>query len=238
MRFTTSPITRDRRGNFAGTYRDDRPKPGGIVYLASTRDLRAAATRVLFCGVLAGALAACDAADGQPAKEERTTTSSTASDVVPPDFGKWEVVKSTDPISDEVNVSIILTANDSGIAFGVLCNERSAAVAAIWQDYLSGEEIGGVKYQPILYRVGNAQPASDMWEILEDPKITRTTMPREFIAEVLASNRLVLETQPYKELPKTAVFDTTGLTEVLKANSPECDWFLKGDGKSGGTASQ
>lgn len=193
---------------------------------------------MFFCGVLAGALAACDAADGQPAKEERATTSSNTSNVEPPDFGKWEVVKSTDPISDEVNVSIILTANDSGIAFGVLCNERSAAVAAIWQDYLSGEEIGGVKYQPILYRVGKAQPASDMWEILEDPKITRSTMPREFIAEGRASNRLVLETQPYKELPKTAVFDTTGLTEVLKANSPECDWFLKGDGKSGGTASQ
>ena len=208
------------------------------MYCNGIKDFCAAATRVLVCSILAATLAACEGSDGQPVNEERATASSDTSDVALPNFGKWEVVKSTDPISDEVSVSITLTANDSGIAFGVLCNERSAAVAAIWQDYLSGEEIGGVKYQPILYRVGNAQPASDMWEILEDPKITRTTMPREFLAEVRASNRLVLETQPYKELPKTAVFDTTGLTEVLKANSPECDWFLKSDGKSGGTASQ
>ncbi|WLR93881.1 hypothetical protein [Shinella zoogloeoides] len=208
------------------------------MFFTGIGDLRATAARALVCGILAGTLTACEAGDSQSANEERATTSSDTSNVAPPNFGKWEVTKSTDPISDEIDVSIVLTAEDSGVVFGVLCNERSSAVAAIWQDYLSGEKIGAEKYQPIVYRVGNAQPSSDMWEILADPKITRTTMPREFVNEVRASNRLVLETQPYKEMPKTAVFDTTGLTEVLKANSPECDWFLNGDGKPGGAASK
>ena len=208
------------------------------MFFSGIGDLCAAATRTLVCGILVGTLAACEAGDDQTANEERAMASSATLHVVPPNFGKWQVIKKTDPLSDEVNVSIILEAPDSGITFGVVCNERSSAAGAIWEDFLGGEEIGGEKYQPVVYRVGDAEPVSDKWEVLADNQSTRIPTPREFVDKVRGANRLVLQTQPFEDMPKTAVFDTTGLTEALKANRPECDWFLSGVGKSGGTASE
>lgn len=211
---------------------------GGTMFFIGIGELRAAATRTLVFGILAGTLAACEAGEDQPANEERAMASSDTTQVAPPNLGKWQVIKKTDPLSDEVNVSIVLAAPDSGITFGVVCNERASAAGAIWEDFLGGEEIGGEKYQPVVYRVGDAEPVSDKWEVLADNQSTRIPTPREFVDKMRGANRLVLQTQPFEEMPKTAVFDTTGLTEALKANRPECDWFLNGEGKSGGAASQ
>ena len=182
--------------------------------------------RMLFAiGVTIG-LTACDPVSGQS-----TIETAAPSDASVPDFGKWRAYTKADPMTDKKILSIELAAESDGGRKGVLlsiyCSKDNGWATVRWNEFLGGEEYGDIEVKEVTYRLGDAQPVSVDWAVLDDRSTSRITDAPKFIMQVREVEKLVLRVEPYQELPKTAVFNTMGLKAALMANLPECDWYVR-----------
>ena len=176
--------------------------------------------------IMAGALSACDVFDGQ-SNQAPIDISSAVPSVTAPDFGEWQVSESVNPLNDQKSVNITLLSQEGGYTLGVICRGDASLSAVMWNEFLGGNKVGEYELKKVTYRIGGGKASEAEWLVEGDRTTTSILFPEDFIDEVRTSNNLVLQTSPYNSLPKTAVFDTTGLTAVLNAHRPDCNLFLR-----------
>ncbi|MDT6939517.1 hypothetical protein RI570_05075 [Brucella pseudogrignonensis] len=154
-------------------------------------------------------------------------TSATNAEILPPagpDIGKWKVSVSTDAMTDKKKTVITLQADDSDISLKLFCDGKDAAALVNWNDYLGVEDWASTD---VTQRIGEGRPRKEGWYADPNGEVTHAGYARGFIEEVREANRLVMRVTPYKANPKTTTFDTSGLTEALKANRPDCNPFIR-----------
>lgn len=142
-------------------------------------------------------------------------------------FGKWQVKVHKDPIDDSRFIIVMLQSEDDGVTLGVNCRGSGSSVGIVWDRFLGGEKIGGVEYKTMVYRVDDKQPLRTDWPVMSDRSTVRADTPERFVTEVMSGERLAIRVEPYQEAPLTVLFDTKGLKNVLMANRPECDGFVR-----------
>lgn len=139
---------------------------------------------------------------------------------------RWIVNVDTDPLSDETVVFFALPASSGQSRYGetpllALRHSGSAQdVYIIWHDYLADES------QMIEYRVGEGRTQRRGWPVSTDNEATFYPGDvGDFVRQLAEAERLVARTTPYNESPVTAVFDLSGLEELVKEHSKYVgDW--------------
>lgn len=154
-----------------------------------------------------------------------------APELEPPDPGKWQVSRSTNPIDDSPTVVLTLRA-DSGqstygesIVFIARCQSNTTEAYIIWNDYLGDDSSRGYDQKYVTVRIGDAAPEEQTWGISTDSEATFAPgWAGNLLKRMLESGRLVVRTTPYNENPVTAIFDTSGLHVVLPELAETCHW--------------
>lgn len=139
---------------------------------------------------------------------------------------RWIVDVDSDPLSDETVVFFAIPASSGRSAYGdapVLALRRSGRVEnvyIIWNDYLANDN------QTVEYRIDDGQTQRRRWNVSTDNKATFFTGDvMELIHELVGAQRFVARTTPYNESPVTAVFDLSGLEELVQKHSEHVgDW--------------
>lgn len=139
---------------------------------------------------------------------------------------RWIVNVDTDPLSDETVVFFAVTASSGGNRYGeapVLALRHSGSaqdVYIVWHDYLAEER------QIIEYRIGEGRTQRRGWPVSTDNEATFYPGDvGEFVRELAEAEGLVARTTPYNESPVTAVFDLSGLEEIVEQHSGHLgDW--------------
>ncbi|WP_141502406.1 hypothetical protein, partial [Rhizobium sp. J15] len=189
--------------------------------------------QIMLLGAVVCSLSACDPASGKV-----SNTTAPAEAALPAkalNLGKWTVSEEVDPMTDQKIIRLLVRADDQEVALSIACSKESAWVHVFWGDFLGGERFDKISGQEgeqyevkdVTYRIGKGTPVTDEMLVLDDRTTTQVGDADGFVEKVRTANRLVLQTQPYNKNLKTAVFDTTGLTEILKAKRPECDWYVR-----------
>lgn len=143
----------------------------------------------------------------------------------------WHVTEKTDPLTDEVVVTIMARGTSTGrrpVVFVARCTKGRTEAYVAFNDYL-GDDVDGPyeEGKTVTYRVGTAEPRTNTWSLSTDKKAAFFPgRGGEFLARMLKGDRLVVQTTPYNENPVTAIFDTTKLPETLQGLADTCDWDL------------
>lgn len=228
-RFVRFPTPRSRiKGHFRGDAPRRPPHLGD-----GMRFQRQTVTHAAFMVAAIIGLSACDAPSSNAATETTSTQISPPAKAL--NLGKWQVSESVDPMTDRKIIRVIQQANDTDVVLSIACSKENAWVHIAWNEFLGGQQIGDItstkgdqfELKDVTYRIGDGQPVTSEMLVLADRTTTQVDGAVALIEKVRAANRLVLQTQPYNENPKTVVFDTTGLTEILNAKRPECDWYVR-----------
>jgi type VI secretion system protein VasI len=92
----------------------------------------------------------------------------------------------------------------------VRCRSGELNVYINWSSYLGLEEA------PVTIRLGSAEARTESWSLSTDNQATfYPDDDAEFVAQLLATDRLVAQTTLYSESPITAVFDLTGFESTI-----------------------
>lgn len=133
--------------------------------------------------------------------------------------GKWYV--SVD--GDSKAVTLTLNA-DSGknrwgkpVYLAVRCKGNTTDLYIGWNDYLGLEA-------SVLTRVGTNKAITQSWSMSTDKNTTYHNEPIPFIKEILDSPKLVTQVTLYNESSITAVFNTSGLGNIIKPLRDSCGW--------------
>ena len=139
------------------------------------------------------------------------------------DKGKWNVSVDVNPIDDSKTVTLILDSNGKNTRYRrppymvVRCKSNETNLYIGWSDYLGSKA-------DILTRVGSNKANTSRWTLSTDKKASFHPKPIPFIKEMLKSNKLIAQVTPYNESPVTAMFDTSGLNNVIKPLQETCGW--------------
>lgn len=148
------------------------------------------------------------------------------------DAGQWNVSTDVNPLDDTKSVYLMLNAETSGARFGetvtlvARCRSNTTEVYVDWNQYL-GDDSNDVysDWKRVTVRVGEEEASTERWGISTDNSATfAPDWAGNFLKELLDEERLVLRTIPYGENPVTAVFNVTGLRNVLGELSETCGW--------------
>jgi len=138
--------------------------------------------------------------------------------------GKWQVSVKTNPLDDTRTVPLVLLA-DSGkstwgnpVALVLRCKSNKTEAYINWREYL------GTKAR-VTWRVGRDDAITRDWSLSTDSKATfYPDSDITFIQQLLNVDRLVVQITPFAESPVTAVFDLTGLKNVIDRLQDERGW--------------
>jgi type VI secretion system protein VasI len=139
------------------------------------------------------------------------------------DKGKWNVSVDVNPIDDSQTVTLILDSNSKTNRYRkapymvLRCKSNETNLYIGWNDYLGSKA-------DILTRVGTNKANTSRWSLSTDKKASFHPKAIPFIKEMLKSNKLIAQVTPYNESPVTAVFDTSGLNNVIKPLRDTCGW--------------
>ncbi|QUM87163.1 hypothetical protein HWV02_08590 [Moritella sp. 28] len=132
--------------------------------------------------------------------------------------GKWYV-------SVDGSKAITLTLNaDSGknrwgkpVSLVVRCKNNTTDLYIGWNDYLGLEA-------SVLTQVGTHKAMTQNWSMSTDKNTTYHNEPIPFIKEMLDSPKLVTQVTLYNKSAITAVFNTSGLENIIKPLRERCGW--------------
>lgn len=148
--------------------------------------------------------------------------------------GAWSLNKSDNPLDDTKTVTVSLTSKSgvsrSGdpIVFVGRCKSNKTEVFVDWRDYL-GDDSRDVysAWKDVTVRIGKTLAQSQRWGISTDRKATfAPNWPGKLLKDLLDQEVLVLQTTPYGENPTTAIFEVSGLRNVLGELATTCGWRL------------
>ena len=141
----------------------------------------------------------------------------------------WAVNIDTNPIDDSQSVVISTDAVEGRSDYGrapalvLRCSSGETDFYIVWDDYIGSDEDAYVTS-----RVGDEQANRRLWGLSTDS--TATFYPGNqaglvnHIMEIMNADRYVAQITPYNSSPVTAVFDVSGLTEVIKPLRDTCSW--------------
>lgn len=146
--------------------------------------------------------------------------------------GKWTSMNTINPLDDTVTVLLFLDA-DSGlsaqgdpIALIARCQSDATEIYVNWGEYL-GDDSNDASYgwKNVTVRVGEGEARVEEWGLSTNKQaVFAPGWAGGFLKELLGQERLVLQTVPYGENPKTAILDLTGLENVLGDLADACHW--------------
>lgn len=152
----------------------------------------------------------------------------------PPDVGDWVVNESTNPLDDTTTVVAGLDAAEGlggilqeKIQLVVRCQSNRTEAFITWHDYL-GNDTDSLRSERkrVTYRFPPADATTELWGVSTDNDATFVENPIPFVRQLAVSDRLVTQTTPYGEPPRTAIFDLTGARAALEPISETCEWIL------------
>jgi len=132
--------------------------------------------------------------------------------------GKWYV-----SVDDAKAITLTLNA-DSGknrwgkpVSLVVSCKNNTTDLYIGWNDYLGLEA-------SVLTQVGTHKAMTQSWSMSTDKNTTYHSEPIPFIKEMLDSPKLVTQVTLYNKSAVTAVFNTSGLENIIKPLRERCGW--------------
>lgn len=140
--------------------------------------------------------------------------------------GRWATESSVDPIDDSATANAVLLASDGFAprgahpAFYVRCASDTTQVFVNFSEYL------GSRSTAVTYRVGKQEAVASTWSLSTNNQAA--FMPQSgvipFLRQMVTAEKLIIQTTPYGENPRTYVFDTTGAREALADIASTCGW--------------
>lgn len=134
----------------------------------------------------------------------------------PHSWGEWVITESVDPLTDAA-IYLAFLDSESGvsatgdpIALGLRCIEGAVDLLVLWRTFLADDNVD------VVSRVGGAAPQTTQWDISTDRETTFYPESgwqsiEDFIGD---AERLVLQVEPYRESPITAVFELAGFNSA------------------------
>lgn len=148
--------------------------------------------------------------------------------------GTWSLQKSNNPLDDTETITISLNSkfgvsrNGDPIVFVGRCKSNKTEVFVDWRDYL-GDDSRDVysAWKNVTIRIGKSPARGQRWGISTDRKATfAPDWPGKLLRDLLDQDELILQTTPYGGNPTTAIFDVSGLRNVLGELATACGWHL------------
>ena len=158
------------------------------------------------------------------AEERLACYDALASKLNPPkvsSVNKWNIKTETNPVDDTKTVVFTNVADEGRARFGnpivlfLRCQSGIIESFISWDDYLGSDTT------KVTYRIGTADATTDTWYISTDKTATffslNESLDRQFVNDLAAADngRFVAQVTPYSESTVTAVFDVSGLIELL-----------------------
>jgi len=144
--------------------------------------------------------------------------------------GKWQVSITTNPLDDSQTVTLFLDANEATstwrdpVYLVLRCRGNKTEAYIRWHDYLGSEA-------RVTWRIGSGEAQTALWPVSTNSESTfypsnwfTPDAVVAFIKELLTVDQFVAQVTPYGESPITAVFDLTGLTNVIDPLREACGW--------------
>jgi hypothetical protein len=134
-------------------------------------------------------------------------------------INKWSVNDTKDPLDDSQVIYCVLLA-DSGegtyhdpvtlvVRITRQNNETVYEIYINWNSYLADSN------QEVFFRFDDGEALKEDSLKSTNSKATFFRNPKDIIQKLVNSSRFVARTTPYSESPITAVFDVSGLKEIL-----------------------
>lgn len=173
--------------------------------------------------------------DAGPVNDQATRSATVEMKNQSTDSREWHLQTTDNPIDDSKTVTLSL-ASKSGVSragkpivFVGRCKSNKTEAFVDWGDYL-GDDSSDVysAWKDVIIRIGKSPAHSQRWGISTDRKATfALDWPGALLKDLLDQDRLVLQTTPYGENPTTAIFDVSGLRDVLGDLAKRCNWSFK-----------
>lgn len=158
---------------------------------------------------------------------------SLADDATPPSTvssDNWNLSVDTNPVDDSQTVVLATRSAEGstrarfGDDFSLILVCRSGELNAYinWNDYLGSDNT------QVTYRIGTSPAQTDTWYLSTDSTATffsvNAPATRSFIEKLAGADngRLVAQVTPYNENTSTAIFDVSGLSELLEKLYESC----------------
>ena len=183
--------------------------------------------------IAAAILAACTGSTSQDTADREAVEPPSAPESAPEpapeppvDMGRWRAHRSTNPLDDSPTVGALLEATE-GVG-GILDNEEFRLIARCQSNttevYVEWYYFLGTDDRHVTYRFPPADAVTESWGLGTDNTSTFVANPIPFLRELVASDRLVMQTIPYNENPSMAIFDLTGAREAIVPIAETCGW--------------
>lgn len=148
------------------------------------------------------------------------------------DAGKWQISSTKNPIDDSPTVLIALEATSGASRWGepvrfiARCKSNKTEAYINWNDFL-GDDSSSVyqTWKRVTIRIGDQDPIVQKWGVSTDSKATfAPDWAGSLLKQMVTQNNFIAQVTPYGESPVTAIFDTTGMSNVLKPLADTCGW--------------
>ena len=142
-----------------------------------------------------------------------------------PASAQWRVTDEVDPMDDSRRVAAILMASNGGDgALVARCQDNETEAYISWQDYL---EDGNTR---VMMRFPPAEAFTERWSMSSDNTATFSRNPIDFLKRIANEKTMVARITPYREGPKTLMFDLgTEMGSVVSKIAEACGWVADGD---------
>jgi len=138
--------------------------------------------------------------------------------------GNWDIKIEKNPVDDTKTITAMLVAKHGKskwakpIVLILRCQSKQIYGFIIWDEYLGDDE------KDVLIRIGTNTAVTQSWSSSNDHTATFIPEPEKFIQNLLTANNLVAQVTPYNENSRTAIFNTTGLKNIIKPLAESCNW--------------
>lgn len=150
----------------------------------------------------------------------------TTTDHVAP--SNWYAYSDTNKIDDSISYRAALPSEESlGDGFRrdekailiIRCKDQKLELYVVWPDFLGSGDTD------VRVRLDNNKPYRQTWSISTDGRGAFANRPKEFEKSLRTAKKVIIEVDPYGELPEAATFVLTGLSDVERGMNPKC--FMK-----------
>jgi type VI secretion system protein VasI len=175
------------------------------------------------CAAIPGTLERLQCYDGLAAANGVAPSSTSANG----DSGKWDVTESVNPVDDTKTVILSVTAGNvksqysKDIDLILRCKSGQTEVYVSWNSFLGSGQI------ETIMRLDSKPAEHSSWSLSSDNEAAfypGNTV--KFIKSLMKTSEVVAQVTPYDASPVTAIFDTTGLSSIIKPLSEACKWRL------------
>lgn len=142
--------------------------------------------------------------------------------------GSFDVMRSTDPVTDVETTWAVMGEGDRYLAIGCNLGENSededVYVRVETPEFLGsasgGDLIGG---RQLTYRFDDGEPVTELWDYFDHGALQyRTRLVRPFVESLLTAENLVLRAYDYRARPFDISFDIDDKSGVIRAVLDEC----------------